>query len=563
MKAFLALLALTSLATIGHSAPKRLALLVGVNEYSFDAAAQRLHGASNDVGYMALLTSYCGFTNKSLTEASAKRAAILKELKAMEDQASTGDQVLFYFSGRGSVDAKKPGGTGLSPTLVPFDGGAAASTNDISFTDLEAWATRVKARGAIPIVVFDAAYFVSGNPATRENRFYQFKPKAVVRKGTPRSVLWKGPGICISATDATGNAFEWRVDPVADKWRSAFTDLVVGRALSRLKKGETPSYGDLATFLQSYWRKDPSYMPKTRPSLTGQAADVLFAMAPGAAPARTAQVEQQVQTEVQNFEKKRRILRVAIDADTDVMGDNDRAAIVKKYSQPISDWVRDNLDGVEIIPPAGDQKDRSLYLSIKDGKLAIRAVGDEITERDAVTGIGANPASAFQASLAKGSLAQYIQKQAYVQRIWNIVEMNNPTLEDDVNLVTAPTPARPGQRITYHLTGPSRGNMYIFDQDDSDGIVELMYPASGKREPSFEGDKSLPVRVAEGTPNGHTIVRALVVSLSEGISLPSLVVAQDQFPSALLAHLKALVEGMADGSIKWRNADSKYEVVPK
>jgi len=553
---------LTIAGALASAEPKRMALLVGVNAYPFEAANQRLKGAGNDVGYMGLLTSYCGFKNKTLTETAAKRAAILQELKNLETQAGEGDQVLFYFTGRGSIDAKKPGGTGLSQTLVPIDGAAAASTGDISMSELEAWAARIEAKKATPIVITDCAYFVSGNPATRENRFYQNKPKALVRKGTPRGQLWKGPGIFISATDPTGNAFEWRVDPVTDKWRSAFTDLLVGRTLSRLKKGETPTYGDLTTFLQGYWRKDPSYMPKTRPALVGKGEEIAFAMAPGSRPAPTPQVEQQVQAEAQNFEKKRRILRIAIDADTSVMGEEERGNLVQKYTPAISTWLKANLDGVEVVPTGGDQPDRSLYLSMDSGKLNIRAVGDEITERDAVIGSGSDAAAAMAAANAKGSLGQYLQKQAYVQRIWNLVETNQPTLDESVKLVTAPSPTSPGKRISYHVTGPSNSYLYLFDQDDSDGIVEMMYPASWKREPTFEGDRVFPIQVADNTPAGHTFVRALVIVPSEGTTLPPLVTSQENFPAALLAHLKALIEGLANGSIKWRAADSKYQVTP-
>lgn len=567
MKGFIGAILLVTIAAQAFAA-KRLALLVGVNGYSFDAAASRLQGAGNDVGYIALLTNYCGFKSTTLTEANAKRAAILQALNAMADQASTGDQVLFYFTGRGSVDAKKPGGTGLSPTIAPFDAASANSSNDIAMTALEAWAGKVAAKGATPIVILDAAYSVSGGPAKRENRFYQYKPKAVVRTGAPRADVWKGPGICLSATDTTGNAFEWRVDPVQDKWRSAFTDLLVGRALSQMKKGSTPSYADLVTFLQSYWRKDPSYMPKTRPAPAspGDAYKVaLFAMTPGEAPPQpTTEVQQQVQTAVQNFESKRRVLRLAIDADEDVQDEATRNALVAKYSQPITDWVKANLDGIEVIPTAGDQKDRSLYLSEKNGRLQIRVVGDEITETDRVIGVGADPATAFQAPIAKGTLAMYLQRQAYVGRIWNIVEMNNPTLDSAVTLVTAPSPTSPGQRMSYHVSSAvSTANLYLFDQDDSDGIVEMMYPASNRHEPTFDGDKIFPIQVAPGTPAGNTLVRALVVVLPDGVSLPSIVTSPDQFPAALLAHLKALVEGMADGSIKWRNADSKYKVIPR
>ncbi len=565
------LLALAIGVTVAHA--KRWALLVGVNQYSFEPATDHLRGGPNDIGVLKILLGACGFeTPTSITEANAKHALILKKLAELEAKAGSGDQVLFYFTGRGSVDAKKPGGTDLQPTLVPFDGVAATSQNDLTMAELEGWAKRIQAKGASPVVILDAAYHISGDPAKRENRFYEKRPKMVVRSGKPRAEVWKGPGVCLSATDMTGNAFEWRVDFATNKWRSAFTDLFVEWILFKFDQKVAVTYADAQTQIAAYWARDRAYMPGTRPypakaALSGPYAKPLFALTNGGTSVTpTPEAQQAAQEEVQAFVKSRQTLRVAIDADDNVQGTDARKALIAKYTPTIGAYVQKNLENVEIVAEAGARKDRSLYVSTVDGKLRIRVIGDELTAQDQVAPVGNDVNEVFTQPIkatfpANATLGQYLQFQTYTQQLWNFIEVNKPTLDNEVRLSVGGSSFRPGDSLTYSVSGDAKGYLYVFDQDDSDGVVELVFPGSRKREPLIDQSwSSSPVSILSDTPPGSTLVRALVVGKPDDSSLPPIVVSADDFPAAFLAHFKALVAGIESGSLKWRTAEVKYTV---
>lgn len=113
------------------TAPRKLALLVGINAYN----GYRLNGCLNDVRSMQILLEHrYGFDSKDikvLTDAQATREGILTAFEThLIEQAKPGDIVVFHFSGHGSMvldPDPNPGfiynNSGVNGTIIPYDFG--------------------------------------------------------------------------------------------------------------------------------------------------------------------------------------------------------------------------------------------------------------------------------------------------------------------------------------------------------------------------------------------------------------------------------------------------------
>jgi uncharacterized caspase-like protein len=105
---------------------KRLALLVGINQYKYSGGFQNLNGCVNDVRRFGdLLTSKFGFVPedvKVLTDAQATRDGILTTFRThLISQAAAGDTVVFYYAGHGSRAPNPSEPSGFDETIVPTD----------------------------------------------------------------------------------------------------------------------------------------------------------------------------------------------------------------------------------------------------------------------------------------------------------------------------------------------------------------------------------------------------------------------------------------------------------
>ncbi|MEO1378070.1 MAG: caspase family protein [Cyanobacteria bacterium J06635_10] len=115
---------------------RKLALLVGINEYSSDMYP--LQGCVNDVDMQRqLLINRFGFHPKdilTLTDSQATRQGILTGFEEhLIKQAKPGDVVVFHFSGHGGQveDPDKDNPNGLNSTLVPMDSGYSSSNSEV------------------------------------------------------------------------------------------------------------------------------------------------------------------------------------------------------------------------------------------------------------------------------------------------------------------------------------------------------------------------------------------------------------------------------------------------
>ena len=111
---------------LAQNTPRKLALLVGINQYSGTIGA--LKGCVTDVQLQQeLLIHRFGFNPQdilTLTDQQATRKGILTAFEEhLINQAKPGDVVVFHFSGHGSrvIDPDQDQPDGLNSTLVPID----------------------------------------------------------------------------------------------------------------------------------------------------------------------------------------------------------------------------------------------------------------------------------------------------------------------------------------------------------------------------------------------------------------------------------------------------------
>lgn len=113
---------------LAQSTPRKLALLVGINDYPESSNFSPLQGCITDVELQRqLLIHRFGFKPADIltvTDAKATRQGILTAFEEhLIKQAKTGDVVVFHYSGHGSqvTDPDRDAADGLNSTFVPVD----------------------------------------------------------------------------------------------------------------------------------------------------------------------------------------------------------------------------------------------------------------------------------------------------------------------------------------------------------------------------------------------------------------------------------------------------------
>jgi hypothetical protein len=166
-------------ATDAH-AQKRLALLIGINDYSASRIGARPHtlpvpgrdwptlsGAVNDTGALAeMLALLYGFEKKdivTLNDQFATRTAILQAIeKHLVKQAAKGDVIFFYYAGHGSQvnNSRSEELDRMDESIVPAD--SIAGAPDIRDKELQVLFNRIIDRGARLTIVLDNCHSGSG-----------------------------------------------------------------------------------------------------------------------------------------------------------------------------------------------------------------------------------------------------------------------------------------------------------------------------------------------------------------------------------------------------------------
>ncbi len=171
---------------------KNWAVVVGISSYQ--SATLNLKWADEDAldVYDALRSSKGWETDgiTLLTNGSATKDAIKSAIAGLAKRVSADDQVVFYFSGRGSYGPDQPPfdeADGLDEYLVPFDAQANSSSRDVSDDEIEALLSALPTNNVL--VILDAGYAGAGSRAGAASD----REKCIVRDGnggavSPRSV---------------------------------------------------------------------------------------------------------------------------------------------------------------------------------------------------------------------------------------------------------------------------------------------------------------------------------------------------------------------------------------
>jgi hypothetical protein len=260
---------------LAQSTPRKLALLIGINEYQ--PALGSLEGCLNDVEMQRqLLIHRFGFNPKDVlvvTNAQATRKGILEAFEAhLIKQAKPGDVVVFHYSGHGSrvLDPNPIGEEKFNSTMVPIDRPADSSTSSANSVPDIMGHTLFLLMSAVPTenltVVLDSCYSGGGkrgNLIVRAARLgsgvnlnaspeeFEYQKQllsrlpfsrdeflALRRKGVAKGVVIASAKPDQLATDATFDGFNagaftylltqylWQ-EPVSSPFKKVFTNLAL------------------------------------------------------------------------------------------------------------------------------------------------------------------------------------------------------------------------------------------------------------------------------------------------------------------------------------------------
>ncbi len=192
--AIMALLSVIFLAGCGDlfnsdddSGKKNWAVIVGVSSYQ--SSALNLKWAEEDaLDFYDTLRGSKGWENDNiilLTNSSATRDGIKTALAGLAKRVGADDQVVFFFSGRGSYGPDQPPfdeGDGLEEYLVPFDGLTTSSARDLSDDAIESLLAALPTNNVL--VILDAGF---SGPGSRSGIASE-KERCILRAGNGKAV---------------------------------------------------------------------------------------------------------------------------------------------------------------------------------------------------------------------------------------------------------------------------------------------------------------------------------------------------------------------------------------
>ena len=144
---------------------RRHALVIGIDRYPKFGPETELCGAVRDAQVMAeVLVDRHRFAEGDvilLCDSAATRRGLLEALEALRKRVGSSDQVVLFFSGKGSQMTDREGdeGDGLDETLVTYDSGREETENrDLSDDEINHWAARVLEKTPFLTLIFDCCH---------------------------------------------------------------------------------------------------------------------------------------------------------------------------------------------------------------------------------------------------------------------------------------------------------------------------------------------------------------------------------------------------------------------
>jgi hypothetical protein len=557
MRWTMACLGLAVLAT--SSFAERYALLVGVDKYSFITEPTRqLRGAETDLSMMRRMLDFYGFKSTTVLRSEATRKRIVDELGLIVKTAKSGDEAVFYFSGRGSIapDISNPQSkSGMEPTLVPFDGSATSLDPDIRIRRLEDWAKELDIRGVHVSIILDCSF----QSPTRSDfgRQYNPIPRSVARaktaSGEARAKLYDGPGAFLSASPARGSAYEWLQNSSESRWAGAFTDQFVNSIVAALNRGENPTYVDAMREAQAYFKDKvkADYMPglapqPDMPSLIEAAIynDVAFGgldiskLPSDSKAAIAAQARLQAERE--------RKFRVAIEI-MEPSESKERTKAYEKASTDLQAFLKDRLPNSEFAP-VGAPPDVVVQVRADKNKMSASVTGDDLNKAKVYNFAGKDLKAALN-----GGLATYLELRSLVSRLYRLSATEKPTWSPKVDLRADPISLARGETFNLDVGVDQEAMLFLLNRDDADGVLQIAFPQTGA---PFAQRLIAPIQmggtIENDSSNGRMMLRAILVSGKSAVKVPEVDLKDPaKFHESLVRQLKVVVDGIEKKRLEW------------
>jgi hypothetical protein len=548
------------MAAASQAMAARYAVLVGVDRYDFiKEPTRQLRGAATDVGLMKRMLDLYGFESTQLLQKDATRKRVVEELAKIEARVQRDDEVVFYFSGRGSivpsVDSPKAK-TNFEPTLVPADGSATALDLDLRMRRLEDWARNLVAKGVGVTIVLDASF---QNPARSDfGRQYNPTPRSIQRPltadGEVRDELYKGPGLFLSACPAKGAAYEWLVNSSQQRWAGAFTDQLVNAVVAGLNRGENPSAMDAMREVQAYFKDKvrADYMPglSPYPPVSAMTTDSARYESPMLGGVNTASLPPDSKAALTAMEKVReereRKFRVALEID-DAATETQRKSGYDRISKDLQRYLATKIVNAEFAPEGAPP---DVIVRVKATKSIVEAT---------VTGDDLDKARVFNfrgkdlPKVLESGLGTYLELRSLVMRMHRLTATVAPTWSVPVRLASDGAAYSRGDRFSLDVEAPSGALLFILNRDDADGVLQMAFPQVGAPySQKLTGPLRLGARIKEDTTSGQMMLRAILIPSDGRPKVTETPMAEEpKFRDALLRQLRTVVAGMEKGQIPW------------
>lgn len=538
---------------------ERHALLVGVDKYSFiTAPTQQLRGAQTDVNMMKRMLDFYGFKSTVLLREGATRKALVENLERLRAEVKRGDEVVFYFSGRGSIAPQMGNAqskTDMEPTLVPFDGSATNLDPDIRIRRLEQFADELDTRGVRVSIILDCSF----QSPTRSDfgRQYHPVPRSVSRRltsgGEVRAKLFQGSGAFLSACPSRGSAYEWLQNSAESRWSGAFTDQFVNSIVAALNRGENPTYADAMREAQAYFKDKvkADYMPGLAPfpempelMETPIYGDAAFGGLDIAALPPDSKVSIAAQARIQA--ERERKFRVAIEI-MEPTEDKQRTLAYEKASKDLEAFLRERLPNSEFAP-VGSPPDVIVQVRIDKNRLLTSVTGDDLDKGKVYDYSGRD----LRACL-NGGLGSYLELRSLVSRLYRLSATETPTWKTKFEMRADPITLARGDTFNLDLGVEEEAVLFLLNRDDADGILQMAFPQPGA--PILQRISS-PIQVGgtieNDSSNGRMMLRAILVPGRASIRIPDVDMKDEvRFREALVRQLKVVVDGIEKKRLEW------------
>lgn len=569
------LLFLAALGIAACANAERYALIIAVDSYpAIKPPARQLSGSAYDLRLMGKMLEFYNFQVTQVARADATRANIIKEMSLLQPKVKGGDEVVFYFSGRGSI-APPPNApnakVGFEPTLAPYDAKATTTDFDIRMSRIEDWAKGITEHGGNVTVIVDSCFQNIARDTV--GRPYNPTPRTLVRKATSdcdvRENPYMGPGIYLAATPSGGSAYEYLINASRNTWAGAFTDMLVNEVVSKLRKGESPTYSGAMREVQAFFKDKvrQDYMPGLSPypstkTLTEDAKTYDRPMFGGVNPLT---VPPPQQAEIQHIDEDRkareRKLRVGLSfpsvrSRATTRGDDMQEGRDPKIVTEFTKIVEAELPYAEVVPTGAPVDTIVAFVKQSDGSVEARIFGDEVDDKRNLRYPGKTVAE-----MMSGGLKDQIERRALTQKLYKLISEDVGSLEG-ADFTSDKLSYHPSDPLSLRFKNGSPSLLYVFDRDDADGITQLTYPAPGAANNHLpEGGLTIPTRIADGSPTGKMMVKALFVEPNPDI--PNLEGTDEkEFSQNLLKQLRILVPMIEGKKIKWFAKEISLTIMP-